>query len=87
MITNVAAFKDSAGKIHTSRLQALLAEKRIETRAVLVQAFEKKGIKLNGVVSSEDVVAICAEFAPELAKVSSRFTKMIRNEQAKGAAA
>jgi len=85
MIKNVAAFQDSSNTVHTSRLKALTAEKRIQIRAVIAKAMENKGFKINGSVSSEDMVSVCSDYASDLANVARSFDKMIKNERAKGA--
>lgn len=84
MIKQVPSYKDSANFLHANRLQALVAEKRIQVRSVLNKSMADRGMKINGTIPTEEMVTLCADCAPELNQVASKFNKMIKMEREKG---
>ncbi len=77
MLKEVKSFKTSDGKLHESRLSALLTERTIEIRAI----FNKDSNKINKVEA--DYVQCILNNINDLSSVMQRYNKMIKNERSK----
>jgi len=77
-------FKTTDGQFHTSRLQGLLAQQKIDVRGLL-QSHPIGAALKNGHVPTCDAVQIIIDDADKFADIVRRYRRSIKHERSKGA--
>lgn len=85
-IKQVPSFKTSDGTLHPTRLQALLAERKIELRGIVQSGPDGVPLK-NGNLTVQEAVTIMIQNSQKIAERCRYYSQAIKREQAKGAAA
>ena len=80
MIKRIPSYLTSDNRIHTSKIEALKAEQKIELRSIIQRGYNGTPIR-NGTLTVTDAIHICLENGHKIVDTMRRFDKMIRHEE------
>jgi hypothetical protein len=81
-IKSVIGYKASDGGIHQDKLNALVAEQKIELRGLIQQGYNGVPLK-NGTLTVMDAIFIILERSEEIVKVVRKYNHQISRERSK----
>ena len=81
-LKQVQSFQTSDGKLHTSRLQALLEEQKIEIRGV-IQSDMRGSAKFATSLTTTDATQIIIDNIDKLVAITRRYDRSIKHERTK----